>query len=92
MVICFQRNYTLIMKNRNIINKIVGKVLKETRTNKNISQEKMAILSNIDRTYASALERGLKNPSIEVILKISEGLDYPAWKIMERIEELLKKE
>jgi transcriptional regulator with XRE-family HTH domain len=77
------------MNDRLEINKAVGQAIKEARKSKNIAQEKMALLSNIDRTYASALERGLKNPSLEVILKISEGLDYPANKIVSRVEELL---
>jgi transcriptional regulator with XRE-family HTH domain len=78
------------MNDRLEINKFVGQAIKEARKSKNISQEKMALLSNIDRTYASALERGLKNPSLEVLLKISEGLDYPASKIVSRVEELVK--
>ncbi len=80
------------MQKRSTINSAVGQAIREVRSSKNIAQEKMAFDSNIDRTYASALERGLKNPSIEVILKLAEGLDYPAWKIIKRVEELLKNE
>ncbi len=78
------------MQKRSTINNAVGQAIREVRNSKNIAQEKMAFDSNIDRTYASALERGLKNPSIEVILKLAEGLDYPAWKIVKRVEEILK--
>ena len=77
------------MQKRSTINSAVGQVIREVRNSKNIAQEKMALDSNIDRTYASALERGLKNPSIEVILKLAEGLNYPAWEIVKRVEELL---
>jgi len=77
------------MLSRDDINKAVGQAIKEERQKKNLSQEKMALLANIDRTYASALERGIKNPSIEVILKISKGLDCPSWEIVQRIEEIL---
>lgn len=77
------------MKNRNYINNAFGQAIKEERDKKNMAQEKMAFLSNIDRTYASALERGIKNPSLEVILKIAEGLDCPAWRIIQRTEEIL---
>ena len=79
------------MQKRSTINSAVGQAIREVRNSKNIAQEKMAFDSNIDRTYASALERGLKNPSIEVILKLAEGLDYPAWEIVKRIEEILDK-
>uniref|UniRef100_UPI0040478A2F helix-turn-helix domain-containing protein n=1 Tax=Polynucleobacter sp. TaxID=2029855 RepID=UPI0040478A2F len=40
-----------------------------------LSQEKLAFLAGIDRTYMSEIERELANPSIEVLLKISNALD-----------------
>ena len=79
------------MYKRQDINEILGVVIKEFRQKNNISQEQMAEKSQIDRTYASALERGIKNPSLEVILKISEGIGVPAWKIIRIIEDKLDK-
>ena len=79
------------MYKRQDINEILGVVIKEFRQKNNISQEQMAEKSQIDRTYASALERGIKNPSLEVILKISEGIGVPAWKIIMIIEDKLDK-
>jgi transcriptional regulator with XRE-family HTH domain len=53
---------------------IFGKVLKEIRTEKGLSQEKLAESSNLDRTYISLLERGLRQPTITTIFKLSQVL------------------
>ena len=36
-----------------------------------ISQEELALSADIDRTYISQIERGIGNPSILVLLRIS---------------------
>jgi transcriptional regulator with XRE-family HTH domain len=51
-----------------------GKRVKELRTKKNISQEALALLSGIDRTYMTSVENGKRNISIQNIEKIVKGL------------------
>lgn len=52
-----------------------GKKLQQIRKSKNISQEELAFISNIDRTYISGVERGKRNISIVNINKIAIALD-----------------
>ena len=40
-----------------------------------ISQEELSGLADIDRTYASQLERAIANPSLSVICRVAEALD-----------------
>ena len=40
-----------------------GNRLRNLRIQKKISQEKFADLTQLDRTYISGLERGIRNPS-----------------------------
>ena len=54
---------------------LFGTTIKEYRLNKGLSQEKLAELSNLHRTYISDIERGGRNVSIENIYKICEALD-----------------
>lgn len=49
--------------------------IKRLREEKGISQEKLALKANIDRSYMSELERQLANPSIEALLKIGNALE-----------------
>ncbi|MBP7508453.1 MAG: helix-turn-helix transcriptional regulator, partial [Prolixibacteraceae bacterium] len=51
-----------------------GNVLCELRKEKNISQEKLAEYCDLDRTYISLLERGLRQPTLTTIFKISSAL------------------
>lgn len=52
-----------------------GIALKEFRLEKNISQEELALSSELDRTYISMLERNLKTPTLGTIVKLSKSLD-----------------
>lgn len=60
-----------------------GKRLKELRTQKGISQEKFALLIDMDRTYYDSVENGHRNVSIENIDKIAKGFSIS-------LEELFK--
>ena len=48
--------------------------IKEIRKEKNISQEQLGFKSKLHRTYLSAVERGLKNISVENIEKVALAL------------------
>ncbi len=39
-----------------------------------ITQEELADLAGIDRTYASQLERAIANPSLSVLCRVAEAL------------------
>ena len=49
--------------------------IKRLRKERGISQEKLALKAEIDRSYMSELERCLANPSIDALLRISNALD-----------------
>jgi len=42
-----------------------------------LSQEKLAVDAQIDRTYASSLERGHENPTVSVLDKLAVALAIP---------------
>jgi transcriptional regulator with XRE-family HTH domain len=51
-----------------------GSVLKTMRAGAGISQEKLAELADIDRTYPSLLERGLREPGLGVVIRLGNAL------------------
>jgi transcriptional regulator with XRE-family HTH domain len=53
---------------------VFGKNLRFLREKKNISQEKLADLCGLHRTYISDVERGERNISLENIQKIANAL------------------
>jgi len=53
---------------------IFGRILQEERKSKNCSQEKLAKLTGLDRTFISLIENGKRSPTLSTILKISSAL------------------
>lgn len=53
----------------------IGFRIKELRHNAGISQEALADLANLDRTYINSVENGKRNISIINIEKISRALN-----------------
>lgn len=54
---------------------LFGKVIKQIRESKLISQERLSQLSKLDRTFISRIENGKASPTLVTILKLSEALD-----------------
>lgn len=48
--------------------------IKQTRRRLGLSQEALALQADVDRTYVSQLERGIANPSILILHRISTVL------------------
>lgn len=58
-----------------MITEVIGKRIKEIRSEKGISQEKLALKAELDRTYVVGVENGKRNPSIKSLEKIINALD-----------------
>lgn len=63
-----------------------GDAVRDARVNHGYSQEELADLCGMHRTYISDIERGLRNVSLENIEKISAALDIPLSVLFEQIE------
>lgn len=59
-----------------------GKRLREVRTRKGISQEKLAELAGLHRTYVSSVERGERNISLVNIESLANALGVPMAELM----------
>jgi transcriptional regulator with XRE-family HTH domain len=51
-----------------------GEVLKTLRDGAGLSQEDLAEKADLDRTYPSLLERGLRSPTIGMFFRIADAL------------------
>ncbi|EJI2332306.1 helix-turn-helix transcriptional regulator [Vibrio cholerae] len=63
-----------------------GLRVKELRKQQKISQERLAEICELDRTYISSIERGQRNVSLINIVKISAALNTTASFLLEGIE------
>lgn len=51
-----------------------GQVLRHHRIAQNLTQEELADQSDLHPTYIGLIERGEKNPTLQVCFQISQGL------------------
>jgi len=66
-----------------------GRVLREARKQKGLSQEELAGEAEFDRTYPSLLERGLRTPTLTVLFQLAKVLGVSAATLVNRtIEEM----
>lgn len=85
----------IIMKNilmEKELLKSFGKNVKEIRLSQEISQEELALKAELDRTYISGIELGLRNVSLINIFKISKALDVTAPELLLDLENIKIKE
>jgi transcriptional regulator with XRE-family HTH domain len=73
------------------LDKILGQQIQIHRQNKGWSQEYLAEVTGLHRTYISQLERGLKSPSVRVLNHI-RALGMSISRFFQRVEELLDRE
>ncbi len=52
-----------------------GLHLKKLRLARGLSQEQLGLIADLDRTYISGIERGVRNVSLANIFKIATALD-----------------
>ena len=66
----------------------IGNILRSKREHIGISQEELAERAEVDRSYISILERGLKSPTLETLERICAALNTLPERV---IEEARKK-
>jgi ribosome-binding protein aMBF1 (putative translation factor) len=69
---------------------IFGKVLREQRNARGLSQEALALSADVDRTFVSQMERGIRQPTLTTLCKLSEALDIQPSTLVARVEKLLR--
>jgi transcriptional regulator with XRE-family HTH domain len=62
--------------------KLFGLRVKKIRQNLKLSQEDLAAIADLDRTYISGIERGKRNISLINIVKLSSSLNITPSELM----------
>ena len=73
------------------IKKAFGEAVREIRISQGKSQEQLAFDSNLDRTYISGVERGIRNISVVNIQKLAEAFDISLTELFEKVEKQAKR-
>jgi transcriptional regulator with XRE-family HTH domain len=75
----------MVRRNSSTIEQSFGQLLRRQRSAKGISQEELAHLSGLHRTYVSQIERGLKSPSLGTLSALAKALEL---EISEMVRDL----
>jgi transcriptional regulator with XRE-family HTH domain len=67
-----------------------GRVLREQRTAAGVSQEQLALSADVDRTFVSQMERGIRQPTVTTLFKLAKALDMQPSTLVSRTEKLLR--
>lgn len=62
----------------------LGDTIKEIRREKSISQERLALMAEVDRSYVGRIERGDNNVAVLTLIRIAAALDVSVAKLMEQ--------
>ena len=64
----------------------LGQLVKQRRVALKISQEELGLRANLDRTYISGVERGLRNPSLTALTSLASGLGTTVANLLDNLE------
>jgi len=65
----------------------LGKRIRLLRTDRALSQEELADLSDLHRTYVGGIERGERNPTIRNLAAIARALNIPLSVLLEGVDQ-----
>src|SRR5260370_29222977 len=66
----------------------LGQLIVKLRKDRNISQEKLALDAEVDRTRLGEIERGDANPTIDTLIKLATLLGQTLGSLIEEAEEM----
>jgi transcriptional regulator with XRE-family HTH domain len=66
----------------------LGRVVRQVRVERKLTQEALAQRADLHETYISFIESGRRNPTWGAIRKISYGLGIPLPELIRKVEEL----
>ena len=64
------------------IRDILAANLRRLRQEQGVSQEELAHLAHVDRTYVSSLERGVYGATVDTLERLAGALKTEAWKLL----------
>ena len=67
-----------------------GKAVRLRRHELELSQEELGARCGLDRTYISGIERGKRNPTIQTIWRVAEGLQSAPSKLLEQAQRRIE--
>ena len=71
-------------KDARIISLEVVRLLRDERERGGMSMNRLAEKSGLSQSMISYVERGMRNPTLDTLLRIANALDVDLWKLIKR--------
>lgn len=68
-----------------------GKAVRLRRHELELSQEELGARCGLDRTYISGIERGERNPTIQTIWRVADGLQSAPSKLVQQAQRRIER-
>jgi len=65
---------------------VFGRNVARIRTEREFTQDKLAEKADLDRTFISGVERGLRNPGIKTVIRIAKALNVTVAELCKGVE------
>jgi len=74
------------MRNRDPILSSFGASVRRHRESEGLTQLALAERADLDQTYISGIERGIRNPGIKNVVRIAKALEIPTAMLVEGVD------
>ena len=65
----------------------LGQAVRRHRERQGLSQEQFAFEVELDRTYVSGIERGVRNPTVATLVRLTKALDIAPSALLKAAEK-----
>ena len=74
----------LSTKRQHLVLVALGNAIRDARLEMGISQERLALLAELDRSYVGRVERGDNNAALLTLVRLAKALDTTAARLLQR--------
>lgn len=78
------------MAAENHIDRVLGKVIRDLRVERELSQEKLAELGDFERSYISKVENGIRAIQFRTVIRFAEAFDIQPSELVRKFEVALE--
>ena len=66
---------------------MLGELLRKARQDAGMTQEQLALRARVDRSYLSEIERNVRHPTVQMLLKLCRTMNLSAADIVSQLEK-----
>ena len=65
---------------------MLGELIRKARVDAGMTQEQLALRARVDRSYLSEIERDVRHPTVQMLLRICRAMNTSAAEVVRQLE------